>query len=388
METWGLVTYRETNLLYDRLVSSTANKQRVAFVIAHEFAHMWFGNLVTMKWWSDLWLNEGFASYIEFKGFAAAWPEWKIEDIFTIDTMHGIMNLDATLGSHPIVVGVETPDQITEIFDSVTYSKGASVIRMIEDFIGAENFRNGVSAYLEANKYQNADSYDFVKHLEGKIAEDVVEVINTWIRQKGLPVVTVERDGNNFRLTQKRFLTDPESFEKETVASEYNYKWSIPITYVTSDDPINVKRTWFRHNMEEVIIQTSGDIDWIKFNKDQIGYYRVKYEQDMWQSLNNALENDVDSMTALDRAHLLNDAFSLAEALQVSYDTALTMTKYLKNETHFVPWDVASSKLKNIRSLLYYTELYPRFKDYVVNLVDDAMTNVTWEVDTDAHFEK
>lgn len=388
METWGLVTYRETNLLYDRLVSSTANKQRVAFVIAHEFAHMWFGNLVTMKWWSDLWLNEGFASYIEFKGFAAAWPEWKIEDIFTIDTMHGIMNLDATLGSHPIVVGVETPDQITEIFDSVTYSKGASVIRMIEDFIGAENFRNGVSAYLEANKYQNADSYDFVKHLEGKIAEDVVEVINTWIRQKGLPVVTVERDGNNFRLTQKRFLTDPESFEKETVASEYNYKWSIPITYVTSDDPINVKRTWFRHNMEEVIIQTSGDIDWIKFNKDQIGYYRVKYEQDMWQSLNNALENDVDSMTALDRAHLLNDAFSLAEALQVSYDTALTMTKYLKNETHFVPWDVASSKLKNIRSLLYYTELYPRFKDYVVNLVDDAMTNVTWEVDIDAHFEK
>lgn len=111
-----------------------------------------------MKWWSDLWLNEGFASYIEFKGIAAAWPEWKMTEQFTVDTMHSIMNLDATLGSHPIVVGVETPDQITEIFDSVTYNKGASVIRMVEDFIGTESFSAGVTAYLEANKYKNADS--------------------------------------------------------------------------------------------------------------------------------------------------------------------------------------------------------------------------------------
>jgi glutamyl aminopeptidase len=388
METWGLVTYRETNLLYDRNVSSTANKQRIAAVIAHEFAHMWFGNLVTMKWWSDLWLNEGFASYIEFKGISAAWPEWKMEDQFTVDTMHSIMSLDATLGSHPIVVGVETPDQITEIFDGVTYNKGASIIRMVEDFIGVEGFREGVSAYLDANKFMNADSNDLVMHLEGKINEDVTAILNTWIRQKGLPVVNVERIGNNFRLTQKRFLTDPDAEGKETLVSEYNYKWSIPITYVTSANTTGVQRQWFHHNLNELVIPIEGNVVWIKFNKDQIGYYRVKYEPAMWQSLNNALEQNISSMSVLDRAHLLNDVFSLAEALQVPYDTALTMTKYLKAETSFVPWDVASSKLKGIRNLLYYTEYYSDFKDYVNELVDAAYESIVWDVDPDAHLEK
>jgi glutamyl aminopeptidase len=335
-----------------------------------------------------LWLNEGFASYIEFKGIAAAWPTWKMEDQFTVDTMHSIMTLDATLGSHPIVIGVETPDQITEIFDGITYNKGASIIRMVEDFIGVEGFRNGVSAYLEANKFMNADSNDLVMHLEGKIEEDVTAILNTWIRQKGLPVVTVERVGNSFRLTQKRFLTDPDAEVNETLTSEYNYRWSIPITYVTSTNPTVVQRQWFHHTMNEISIPIEDNIEWVKFNKDQVGYYRVKYDLDMWQSLNKALEQNIESMSVLDRAHLLNDVFSLAEGLQVPYDTALTMTKYLKAEKSFVPWDVASSKLKGIRNLLYYTEYYPKFKDYVIELVDGAYKSVKWTVDPEAHLDK
>lgn len=341
-----------------------------------------------MKWWSDLWLNEGFASYIEFKGISHAWNTWGMEDQFTVDTMHSIMTLDATLGSHPIVIGVETPDQITEIFDGITYNKGASIIRMIEDFIGVENFRDGVSAYLKANEFKNADSNDLLVHLEGKIDQDVNAIVNTWIRQKGLPVVTVARDGSNFRLTQKRFLTDADNEGKETVQSEYNYKWSIPISYVTSENPNEVKREWFMHTMNEVLIPVNDTIDWIKFNKDQVGYYRVKYDASMWQALNHALETNVNTLSVLDRAHLLNDAFSLAEALQVPYDTALTMTKYLKAETHFVPWTVASSKLKDIRNLLYYTEHFQKFKQYAIQLVDSAYESINWNVDPDQHLEK
>lgn len=341
-----------------------------------------------MKWWSDLWLNEGFASYIEFKGISHAWESWHMEDQFTFDTMHPIMTLDATLGSHPIVVGVETPDQITEIFDSITYNKGASIIRMIEDFIGVENFRDGVSAYLKANEFKNADSNDLLVHLEGKIDQDVNAIVNTWIRQKGFPVVNVVRDGNNFRLTQKRFLTDADNEGKETVQSEYNYKWSIPITYVTSENPEEVKREWFMHTMSEVLIPVNDTIDWIKFNKDQVGYYRVKYDVSMWQALNKALETNVNTLSVLDRAHLLNDVFSLAEALQVPYDTALTMTKYLKAEPHFVPWTVASSKLRDIRSLLYYTEHFQKFKQYAIQLVDSAYESIDWNVDPDEHLEK
>jgi glutamyl aminopeptidase len=140
--------------------------------------------------------------------------------------------------------------------------------------------------------------------------------------------------------------------------------------------------------MNEIVIPVTDNIDWIKFNKDQVGYYRVKYDVSMWQSLNNALEQNISTMSVLDRAHLLNDVFSLAEGLQVPYDTALTMTKYLKSETSFVPWDVASSKLKGIRNLLYYTEFYPKFKEYVVSLVDDAFKSITWEVDPNAHLTK
>lgn len=316
-------------------------------------------------------------------------PEWKIEEQFTIDTMHSIMITDATVASHPIVVGVETPSQITEIFDGVTYNKGASIIRMIEDFITPPKFQAGVSEYLEAKKFTTADSDDLLFHLENKTDEkNLASIVNTWIRQKGLPVVTVTRDGNNFKLTQKRFLIDPESESTETEVSEYNYRWSIPITYVTSNEPTITKRAWFYYDRDDLTIPVDSSVEWIKFNKDQVGYYRVKYDDDMWQSLNVALEQNVETMSVLDRAHLLNDVFSLAEGGLVDYSVALEMTKYLKREKSFVPWDVAASKLKGIRSDLYYTQYQKEFRDYAQNLVDDAYKNVNQTIDPTAHLDK
>ncbi|KAG5671182.1 hypothetical protein PVAND_001393 [Polypedilum vanderplanki] len=385
METWGLVTYRETNLLYDAKVSSTANKQRIASVISHELAHMYFGNLVSMRWWNDLFLNEGFASYIEFKGEMAAEEDWDMMSQFTIDTMHSVLDLDATLGSHPIVVGVETPDQITEIFDSITYNKGASVIRMIEDFVGEENFRKGVTEYLNEKRFGNADADDLLRNLKPFTDLDIFSIVNTFIRQKGIAVVTVEKIGNELHLTQKRFLTDPESESQETLASEYNYKWSLPITYFTNNNK-TVQREWFYHTAEKLIIPID-DADWVKVNKDQIGYYRVNYDKSMWESLNEALKADINVMSVLDRAHLLNDVFSLAQGQKVDYATALKMTEFLQKETSFVPWDAVSTKLKNIRNLLYNTEYFTEFKDYVNNLVDATYKNISWEVNINAHLD-
>lgn len=298
------------------------------------------------------------------------------------------MNSDATVASHPIVVGVETPSQITEIFDGVTYNKGASIIRMIEDFIGPENFQNGVSEYLDAKKYETADSDDLLFHLENKTTENLSAIVNTWIRQKGLPVVTATKQGSSYKLTQKRFLIDPDSESTETTVSEYNYRWSIPITYVTSNEPAITKRAWFYHDRAEITIPVDDSVEWIKFNKDQVGYYRVKYENDMWMSLNAALERDVTTMSVLDRAHLLNDVFSLAEGGLVDYSIALEMTKYLARENSFVPWDVAASKLKGIRSLLYYTQHQKSFRDYAQKLVGEAFTKVNQTIDPDAHLDK
>ncbi|XP_058129124.1 aminopeptidase A-like [Anopheles ziemanni] len=389
METWGLVTYRETSILYNAATSSTANKQRVAGVIGHELAHMWFGNLVTMKWWNELWLNEGFASYIEYKGIHAAEPEWGIEEQFLIDDLHGVLNLDATLGSHPIVVPVESPNQITEIFDTITYSKGASVIRMLEDFVTPDVFRQGVQNYLTRLSFGNGVSEDLMKELDELVPDiSVATVMDTFTKQKGLPVVSVRRNALQYILTQQRFLADQTATETEE--SPFNYRWYIPITYVTSADKETVRREWFPHDQNELIIEVPGGTanGWMKLNYRQIGYYRVNYPVEMWEEFGEALRNDVNTFTIGDRTGLVNDAFALADASMLAYSTALELTRYLSNEAEYVPWSAIASKLKTIRNLLYNFNSYDDITAYTQRLVTDVAKQVGWDVPTEGkHME-
>lgn len=224
MEHWGLVTYRETALLYEPGISSSKNKQRVATVIAHELAHQWFGNLVTMEFWNDLWLNEGFASYIEYKGCDAVFPDWGMEHQFLVSDLFPVLIIDSSHATHPIVQNVSNPDQITEIFDTITYSKGASIIRMLEDIIGPENFRKSVSSYLSAHKYKNAVTNDLLNEIDKLNFDfDIKLIMDTWTRQSGLPVVTVEAVGTEgrYRLTQKRFFANPENESKDPPPSDF-----------------------------------------------------------------------------------------------------------------------------------------------------------------------
>ncbi|XP_055901791.1 uncharacterized protein LOC129938333 [Eupeodes corollae] len=388
MEHWGLVTFRETALLYDSNTSSSANKQRVATVIAHELAHMWFGNLVTMKWWNDLWLNEGFASYIEYKGVNSVHPNWKMLDQFLTDDLHGVLKLDATLASHPIVQTVESPNQITELFDSITYSKGASVIRMLEGFVGEDVFKEAVHNYLERYQFSNAETDDFFSEFESfSLDYDVKLIMKTWTVQMGFPVVEVSKvTPTQLKLTQKRFFSNPGDYNETYSDSEFNYRWTIPITYTTSANPV-VQRTWFNYDDSEIIIDLPSAIDWIKINKDQVGYYRVNYPQEIWEEINKALLNTPTAFSVSDRAHLLNDAFTLADATQLTFKTALDLTKFLQNELEYVPWNVASSKLLSMKNLLYYTDVFKDFRKYASGLLNKAYENVGWEVDEADHLK-
>ncbi|XP_053945390.1 glutamyl aminopeptidase-like isoform X2 [Anastrepha ludens] len=383
MEHWGLVTYRETALLYDPTISSSTNKQRVATVVAHELAHMWFGNLVTMKWWNDLWLNEGFASYIEYKGVNKMHPEWDMLDQFIVADLHGVLDYDSSLASHPIVQTVESPAQITELFDTITYSKGAAVIRMLEDLVGEETFRNATTNYLGKYYYGNAETDDYFTEIEALVSDsDIKLIMQTWTEQMGLPVVEVQKDGNTYTLTQKRFLSNPESYNATFEESKFNYHWSIPITYFTSDNS-SVERTIFNYNDNEVKITLSAAVDWIKFNKNQVGYYRVNYAPEQWLELTNALINARGQFSNADRAHLINDVFALAAASQLDYSIALNFSKYLEKELDYVPWSVASSSLENLRNLLYYTDSFRDFVVFVRKLLVNAYQSVTWEVSAD-----
>ncbi|KAH8243515.1 hypothetical protein KR032_008161 [Drosophila birchii] len=387
MENWGLVTFRETALLYDEATSSSVNKQRVAIVVAHELAHQWFGNLVTMNWWSDLWLNEGFASFVEYKGVKHMHPDWDMDNQFVTEELHPVLTIDATLASHPIIKSIQSPAEITEYFDTITYSKGAALVRMLENLVTEPKLKNATTRYLRRHLYGTATTEDYLTAIEEEegLDFDVKLIMQTWTEQMGLPVVQVEKSGTTYRLTQKRFLANEDDYAAEAEASSFNYRWSIPITYTSSINS-EVQSTIFNHNDNEVSITLNSEPSWIKFNKDQVGYYRVNYANEQWAALTSALKASRETFSTADRAHLLNDANTLAAAGQLDYAVALELSTYLESEVDFVPWSVGTSSLATLRDLVYYTDLFGNFTTYALKILTPIVERVTFTVGTD-HLE-
>uniref|UniRef100_A0A671KU81 Aminopeptidase n=1 Tax=Sinocyclocheilus anshuiensis TaxID=1608454 RepID=A0A671KU81_9TELE len=217
MENWGLVTYREQSLFYDPKVSSNEDKEWVVTVITHELAHMWFGNLVTMRWWNDLWLNEGFASYVSYLGADYAEPTWNIKDLMVLQQVQRAFGVDALVSSHPLSSRedeVITPDQIDQLFDTITYSKGAAVLRMLSEFLTESAFAKGLHNYLHEYAYSNTVYTDLWKKLQEvsckiDLPASINEIMNRWILQMGFPVVTIDtRKGS---ISQQHFLIHPDA---------------------------------------------------------------------------------------------------------------------------------------------------------------------------------
>jgi len=388
MEHWGLVTFRETALLYNPKESSTGNQKRVATVVAHELAHQWFGNLMTIKWWDDLWLNEGFASYIEYKGVNACEPEWDIETQILSDDVQSVFKLDSKLSSHPIVQTVNHPDEITEIFDSISYSKGASVLRMLEHFMDPLNFQKGIQNFLKKYKFANAATPDLWNELQEITPHlNISRIMNTWTRQMGYPVLSYTLSGDNLTITQSRFLDDPKNQNNlKDTPSPYGYKWDVPIFYVT-DKASEIQSTWLKMEQDSVTVKLPSDFTWVKLNAGQNGFYRVNYSADHWKALGTALLENNTVLTAADRWGVVDDVFSLAAAGTLSYSTALDTVKYIKKDRHPVPWVSALDKLASISSLLYSTNLYPGFRKFIISLVNEPFEELGWE-DAGSHLNK
>uniref|UniRef100_A0AAQ5XWL0 Aminopeptidase n=1 Tax=Amphiprion ocellaris TaxID=80972 RepID=A0AAQ5XWL0_AMPOC len=349
MENWGLITYRETNLLYDENQSSSKNKQRVASVIAHELVHQWFGNIVTMDWWDDLWLNEGFASFFEYIGVEKARPTW---DIMIVNDVLPVMVDDALLSSHPIIVNVSTPAEITSVFDTISYSKGASILRMLEDWIGRDMFRDGCRKYLKDYYFKNAKTANFWESLVSGLP--VEEVMDTWTKQMGYPVLDLSVSETNARLSQTRFLLDPNA-DASQPPSSLGYKWTIPVKWhsVQSDK-----------NMLLVIDNYSFSTDGLlKVNNDHVGFYRVNHADNMWNIISQQLQTNHSEFDAADRTSYFDDVFALARAGIVDYGNALNLTKYLTNESDYIVWNRVASSIAYVQDMLSgNAELYPKFQ--------------------------
>ncbi|XP_039305281.1 glutamyl aminopeptidase-like isoform X2 [Solenopsis invicta] len=383
MENWGLVTYRETRILYDDHNNSIYDKRDVVNVICHELAHMWFGNLVTMKWWNDLWLNEGFATFMASKCSDAILPNRGYMEEFPVEVMQNVFVADSKLSSHPIIHDVQNPDDITSFFDGISYKKGASIIRMMENFFGSDVFFSGISAYLKKYAFQNAETADLFKALQDMVRNEikVQDVMDTWTRQEGYPVINVKKLENKFVLTQERFLDDPD-VKSDPSKSEYGYRWTIPIVYITNRNEIP-SLIWFNKDDNQVEIEADENTKWIKLNAGQVGYYRVNYDEE-WKTFEHLLRSHPTRISALDRANLLDDMFSLADAGKIEYNIVMELSQYLSEEYNVLPWAVAKSKFMAIVPLLtsmnelYFADL---FKSYVANLVNPIYEDVTWTVD-------
>ncbi|XP_026839621.1 glutamyl aminopeptidase [Drosophila erecta] len=385
MEHWGLVTYRETALLYDPSYSSTANKQSIAGTLAHEIAHQWFGNLVTMKWWNDLWLNEGFARYMQYKGVNAVHPDWGMVEQFQIVALQPVLVYDAKLSSHPIVQKVESPDEITAIFDTISYEKGGSVIRMLETLVGAEQFEQAVTNYLVKHQFNNTVTDDFLTEVQAVAPNwDIKKLMLTWTEQMGYPVLNVSKVGEgSFQISQQRFLSNPASYEEAPSDSPYGYKWSVPITWFADDGSRD--SFIYGYDVDFAGIAVTSEVQWIKLNVNQTGYYRVNYDDNLWALLIQQLTTNPARFEISDRAHLLDDSFALADASQLSYRIPLGMTAYLAQERDFVPWYVASNKLRSLHRSLMFSEGYVSYLTYARSLIAGVYGEVGWTVDANDH---
>ncbi|KAL3859955.1 hypothetical protein ACJMK2_010134, partial [Sinanodonta woodiana] len=384
MEHWGLITYREVNMLYDETQASAANKQRVAVVVAHEVAHMWFGNIVTMDWWDDLWLNEGFASFVEYIGVDVHEPAWQMMDQFVVEDVQPVMITDAGVRSHPIVVNVDHPDQINEVFDAISYSKGASVIRMSQSILGRDRFFQGIGRYLKKHEWGTAKTDDLWAELGNVNAGySVKTIMDTWTRQMGLPVVNITVRDNKVYAKQQRFLLD-NSMQFDPSESQFKYKWYVCLDYITSDGSSGIQWMPMTDLEDGFLVQTALDqsTSWIKFNANQTGFYRVNYPDELWQRFGQLFLNSNPSiMTPVDRSGLIDDAFNLARGGYLDYGVAMNLTRYLHIEDHHLPWDSAYHGFEYLSDMLELDASYIYLRNYVLKKVKPVMEKLTWNDD-------
>lgn len=393
MENWGLITFRQTALLYDPQQSSSSDKQRVAVVIAHELAHQWFGNLVTMKWWNDLWLNEGFASFMEYKGVNFIHPDWSMWEQFLYDDRSTAMDLDALRTSHAIAVDVKHPSEIGQLFDSISYSKGASIIRMLEAYLGTFTqaprlFQNGIHDYLEAHKYGNAETaqlWQAVSDATESVGRlDIATMMNTWTSQVGFPYLqlTPVPGQRQLDVTQRRFLVNGNKSHEDATL------WWVPFVYKTFGGAPTLKPLP-KTRSERIPFDASRD-GYVLGNVGQAGYYRVLYPASMYDAFRAPLSQLPNSpIQALDRAGLVDDMFAFAQAGLTTPVAALELTQFLERESDYTVWAMALDGLNGMGGLLRYEDCYGRFQKHVLSLMGPALLEVGWTPsDAEPHLTK
>ncbi|CAL4066693.1 unnamed protein product [Meganyctiphanes norvegica] len=387
MENWGLINYREAYLLVDPERSSASTKTTVAHIMAHEIAHMWFGNLVTAKWWDDLWLNEGFATFLSYLGTHDVEPTWNMLDLFVVKENHRAMNDDSLVSTHPIKTDVGSSTR--ELNFVIIYSKGCAIIRMMGHFLSEKTLRKGLSNFLEKYKYGNAEQDDLWEqltlqaHKDGILASDltVKNVMDTWTLQSGYPVITVSRDtaGTSAIISQERFLKHKSS----NMSDDSSTRWWVPLSYTSQGEnnfQSTVPKRWMGTSESSILLQSLPAKDqWIIFNCQETGFYRVNYDLENWYLIIQQLRSDHTAIHPANRAQIIDDTMNLASAGHLPMSTALSAYSYLVKEKEYIPWKTAMSNFGFLKGKFIDTPAYGVLQSFLLSHIIPLYESVGFE---------
>jgi puromycin-sensitive aminopeptidase len=334
MENFGAITFRETALLVDAQRATRSERERVADVVAHENAHMWFGDLVTMSWWNGLWLNEAFATFMEMLAVDTWKPEWERWAAFGVSRA-AALSVDGLHSTRPIEYPVLAPKDADAMFDVLTYEKGASVLRMLEQYIGPDTFREGVRRYLRAHAYGNADTKDLWISMAGAANHDIPQLLNRWIFSPGYPLISVNLAGpSEVTISQERFTyvsTSPDA------GSESNHQeWQVPIQLkIFSGDRTETRRLLLTGR--ETVMRLPDRWTSVILNEGGHGFYRVRYGSELLDRLER---NGLARLTAVERFNLVNDMWASTLARMLPPGQYLSLTAHFKGERDHNVWAV------------------------------------------------
>ncbi len=369
MENWGAILFRDASLLIDPKLSTDAARRRVADVVTHEIVHQWFGNLVTMKWWNDLWLNEAFATWLSAKIVDGYQPDWKVWDDFDAGK-RSPLSIDALPGTRPVRSDAATPAQIQAMFDPITYQKGGALLRMLETYLGETAFRRGVRAYIKKYRFKNAEAGDLARELERASGKPVKKMMDGWLKQGGVPIVSASASGRTLTLSQERF-------------SAFNLKegtmWSVPVTVsyrLKGEKKIRTARVLLDGKTATLTLPGKGELLWAYPNAGETGYYRLALDETL---LAAALAHRSE-LTPVERAGLLNQLWAQVRAGNLPVARFLDALKSFRGDEARPILEDASAYLKTIRQELART---PAEKAAVGAFAADffkpALTRLGWD---------
>ena len=359
MENLGCIVYRETALLIDPKTATQLELSRVASVIAHEIAHMWFGDLVTMKWWNGIWLNEAFATFAETKCTAAFRPDWDFWLVFATDRARS-QETDALAATRPIEFPVVSPEEADAMFDVLTYEKGSSVLRMLELYLGEEAFRKGISTYLRRHAFSNTENADLWAALEEASGEPVGEIMDTWILQGGYPAVEVESSDGSITLSQRQFR----------LLGDGDATWKVPILYrsdagtgrILLDDESTTVEVG-----DDVVVNAGGE-----------GFYRVAYDDELFTSIVERLPD----LDPIERFSVVSDTSAEMLAGRIAAADYLDLVERLGDESEIDVWMAALSGIDEIDRVISSDDR-EALRSFVRNLVAPKADQLGWHPDDD-----